>query len=62
MEILAEGAFLESGSIAYGAAGKVMFKTVGRGMLGPGPMPGVQRGAVIWEITGATAGSAGRKG
>jgi hypothetical protein len=51
VEIIGEGAFLESGSITYGQAGKVTFKTVGRGMLGPGPLPEVQRGAIIWEVT-----------
>jgi len=62
VEIVEEGAFLESGSIAYGAAGKVTFKTVGRGMLGPSPMPGVQRGAVIWEITGGDGRFRGAQG
>lgn len=62
VEIVAEGAFLESGSIAYGAAGKVTFKTVGRGMLGPSPVPGVQRGAVIWEITGGDGRFRGAQG
>ena len=52
VEIVGEGAFLESGSITYGRAGKVTFKTVGRGVLGPSPLPGIQRGAVVWEITG----------
>ena len=62
VEIVAEGAFLESGSIAYGAAGKVTFETVGRGMLGPSPMPGVQRGAVIWEVTGGDGRFRGAQG
>jgi hypothetical protein len=52
VEIVGEGAFLESGSIRYGSAGKATFKTVGRGVLGPSPLAGIQRGAVIWEITG----------
>ncbi len=51
VEIVGDGAFLESGTIAYGRAGKISFKTVGRGLLGPSPLPGTQRGAVIWEIT-----------
>ena len=62
VEIVAEGAFLESGSIAYGAAGKVTFKTVGQGLLGPSPMAGVQRGAVIWEITGGDGRFHGAQG
>jgi hypothetical protein len=52
VDIVADGAFVESGSIAYGAAGTITFKTVGRGVLGPSPMPGVQRGSVMWEVTG----------
>jgi hypothetical protein len=52
VEIVGDGAFLESGSIGYGAAGKIQFKTLGRGHLGPSPQPGLQRGAVIWEVTG----------
>jgi hypothetical protein len=52
VENLEDGAFLESGSITYGAAGTVTFKTVGRGLMGPSPVAGVQRGAVVWEITG----------
>lgn len=52
VEIVGEGAFLESGRITYGRAGTVTFKTVGRGVLGPSPLPGIQRGAVVWEITG----------
>jgi hypothetical protein len=62
VEIVTEGAFVESGSITYGAAGTVTFKTVGQGLLGPGPMPGVQRGAVIWEITGGDGRFRGAQG
>jgi hypothetical protein len=52
VEVVGEGQFLESGTIAYGSAGKVTFKTVGRGTLGASPVAGVQRGAVIWQVTG----------
>jgi len=62
VEILGEGSFLESGTITYGLAGKVSFKTVGRGMLGSAPVPGVQRGAVIWEITGGEGRFQGAQG
>jgi hypothetical protein len=48
----ADGSFLESGTISYGPAGKISFKTVGRGVLGPSAIDGLQRGAVIWEVTG----------
>lgn len=50
VEIVGEGQFVESGTITYGHAGKVRFTTVGRGILGPAPQAGVQRGAVIWQI------------
>lgn len=46
VEIVGEGTFLEAGSITYGTAGRITFKTVGHGVLGPGPLPGLQRGAV----------------
>jgi hypothetical protein len=62
VEIIGEGTFLESGSITYGQAGKVTFKTVGRGMLGPSPLPDVQRGAVIWEVTGGEGRFSGAQG
>src|SRR5207237_6796726 len=62
VEIVGEGMFVESGSIRYGDAGKVSFRTVGRGTLGPSPLPEIQRGAVIWEVTGGEGGLAGAKG
>lgn len=52
VEVGGAGMFVESGRIRYGAAGTITFKTVGRGVLGPSPVTGIQRGAVIWEITG----------
>ena len=42
VEIVGDGAFLESGTITYGGAGRISFKTVGRGYLGPSPLPGIQ--------------------
>jgi hypothetical protein len=62
VEIIGEGTFLESGSITYGRAGKVTFTTVGQGMLGPSPLPDVQRGAVIWEVTGGEGRFQGAQG
>ena len=62
VEIVGEGAFLESGTITYGAGGKVTFKTVGQGVLGSSPIPGVQRGAVIWEVTGGEGRFRGAQG
>ena len=57
-----EGSFVESGRISYGKAGKVTFKTLGQGVLGPSPVNGVQRGAVIWEVTEGVGQFAGATG
>jgi hypothetical protein len=62
VQMIGEGMFQESGSIAYGGAGKLTFKTVGRGVLGPSPINGLQRGAVIWEVTGGDGQFAGVTG
>src|SRR4029453_5462206 len=51
-EIGGEGVFVEFGSIRYGDAGKVSFRTVGRGPIGPSPLAGLQRGAVMGEGPG----------
>jgi hypothetical protein len=62
VEIIGDGAFVESGRITYGSAGTVTFKTVGQGMLGPSPLPDLQRGAVIWEVTGGEGRFGGAQG
>lgn len=62
VEIVGEGAFVESGSITYADAGRITFRTLGRGVLGPSPRPGLQRGAVIWEVTGGDGRLAGAQG
>ena len=62
VEIVGEGMFVESGSIRYGEAGNVSFRTVGRGILGPSPLDGVQRGSVMWEVTGGEGRLAGAQG
>jgi hypothetical protein len=62
VEIVGEGVFVESGSIRYGDAGKVSFRTVGRGTIGPSPLAGLQRGAVMWEVTGGEGHLAGAQG
>jgi hypothetical protein len=62
VEMLEDGAFLESGSIDYGAAGRITFQTVGRGALAPSPLPGLQRGAVTWEVTGGDGYFRGAQG
>jgi hypothetical protein len=45
------GTFVENGRITYGKTGSVTFKTVGQGVLGASGVNGLQRGAVIWEVT-----------
>ena len=45
------GTFIESGRINYAKAGGVTFKTAGHGVLGASGIDGLQRGAVIWEVT-----------
>ena len=50
VEITGEGRFVETGSISYGTAGSIRFRTVGHGILGPSGVDGLQRGAVIWEV------------
>ena len=62
VEILADGAFVESGRIDYGTTGSITFQTVGQGVLGPSPLPGVQRGAVMWEVTGGDGQFRGAQG
>jgi len=62
VEIVGEGMFVESGRIRYGEAGTVSFKTVGRGVLGPSPVAGFQKGAVVWEVTGGDGRLAGAQG
>ena len=46
-----DGTFVETGTIAYGAAGTITFETIGRGWVGPGPTPGSAAGGVLWKIT-----------
>jgi hypothetical protein len=62
VQMVGEGTFLESGTIRYGPAAQVSFKTVGQGVLGPSGVEGLQRGAVIWEVTGAGGRLSGATG
>jgi hypothetical protein len=62
VEMLDGGTFRESGTIIYGGAGHVRFRTVGRGVLGASGIDGLQRGAVIWEIEGGDGEFAGASG
>jgi hypothetical protein len=62
VQITGDGAFKEWGSITYGSAGRVRFTTVGQGLLGASGIEGLQRGAVIWEVTGGDGTFAGASG
>jgi hypothetical protein len=62
VQITGERMFVETGRISYGKAGRVTFKTVGQGVLGPSAVDGLQRGAVIWEVTEGTGQFAGATG
>ena len=62
VERFADGSFVEDGTIRYGPAGTVSFVTVGRGTVGPSPMPGWVHGAVIWSVTGGDGQFAGATG
>ena len=62
VERFADGSFAEDGTISYGRAGKISFVTVGRGSVGPSPIPGWVHGAVIWSVTGGEGLFAGAQG
>ncbi len=62
VERFPDGSFVEDGTITYGRGGSVAFVTVGRGSVGPSPVPGRVRGAVIWEVTGGDGQFAGAQG
>jgi len=62
VERFADGSFVEDGTISYGRAGKISFVTVGRGSVGPSPIPGWVHGAVIWSVTGGEGLFAGAQG
>jgi hypothetical protein len=62
VQITGAGTFVESGRISYGKAGRMTFKTVGQGVLGPSGVEGLQRGAVMWEVTEGTGQFAGAAG
>jgi hypothetical protein len=57
-----EGTFTITGSVKYGGAGRVTFKTVGQSVLAASAAPGLQQGAVIWEVTGGDGQFAGATG
>jgi hypothetical protein len=57
-----DGSFLEDGTITYGSAGSVSFVTVGRGQVGPAPLPGWSHGVVMWRVTSGEGRLAGAQG
>jgi hypothetical protein len=62
VQMTGPGTFTESGRISYSKGGKLTFKTVGQGALGPSGIDGLQRGAVIWEVTEGTGQFEGATG
>src|SRR3989442_852488 len=57
-----EGTFVESGTISYGDAGRVAFRTVGQGVTGASAIEGLRHGAVIWEVMRGEGRLAGAQG
>jgi hypothetical protein len=62
VERFGDGSFVEDGTITYGAAGSVTFETLGRGWVGPAPVPGCMVGGVVWTITRGDGAFAGARG
>ena len=62
VERIADGSFVEDGTISYGRAGRLTFDTVGRGHVGPSPQPGRVHGTVMWRVTGGEGRLAGAQG
>jgi hypothetical protein len=62
VERFADGTFVETGTITYGALGTVSFETLGRGVVGESGIPGWAHGAVVWTITGGTGGCEAARG
>ncbi|HSF32734.1 MAG TPA: hypothetical protein VLK82_19960 [Candidatus Tectomicrobia bacterium] len=58
----ADGTFDETGTITYGNLGAVEFRTLGRGYMFPSGIEGLQRGGVLWEVTGGTGRFTGATG
>jgi hypothetical protein len=62
VERFPDGSFVEDGTITYGGAGSITFETVGRGTVGPAPIAGWTRGAVMWVVTGGRGALQGATG
>jgi len=46
------GTFVETGTISFGSAGKITFKTIERGIVRTSVLQGWQHGAAMWTVTG----------
>jgi hypothetical protein len=57
-----EMAFLESGSITFGAGNSLRFSTVGSGHIGPSPESGLMHGSVMWQVDSGEGQFAGASG
>jgi hypothetical protein len=57
-----DGSFVESGTITYGAAGSIVFETIGRGWVGPTPNGSGVVGGVLWRVREGTGRLAGAQG
>ncbi len=62
VERFADGSFVEDGTITYGRAGGVTFKTVGRGTVAPAPREGWTSGAITWTVSGGHGALSGARG
>jgi len=62
VERFGDGTFVESGTITYGAAGSIVFETIGGGWVGPEPGGAGVVGGVLWRVTAATGRLAGAQG
>lgn len=62
VERFPDGTFVESGTIRYGAAGSVVFETVGRGWVSSAPDGSGVVGGVVWRVTEASGRLAGARG
>jgi hypothetical protein len=62
VQVTGEATFVESGTISYGDAGRIAFRTVGQGVTGPSAVTGLRHGAVIWEVTQGEGRLAGARG
>jgi hypothetical protein len=62
VERFADGTFVESGTITYGAAGSIAFETIGRGWVGTVPAGAGVVGGVLWRVREGTGGLSGAEG